>query len=417
MLRGMDVMEAFASLASALGLGLLVGVQRERSASELGGVRTFPLITVLGTVSAILSESLGGWVFAAGLGGVAAATAIGNLMRPVEKRDPGITTEVAMLLMFCCGGLLWAAPRQIGVAVGVACAVLLHFKAGLHGFAARVSEKDLRAILQFALITFIVLPVLPDRTFGPLNVLNPREIWWMVVLVVGISLVAYVAYKVLPRTSGAIVGGLLGGMISSTASTAGFARRARSSPAAAPSLALAICIASTVVFVRVTIEIATVGSGVFWRLAPPIWMLLLAGAAGAGALWAMHRNKHEPEAEPENPTELKSAFTFALLYALVLLAVEFTRQRWGSGGLYIAAAISGLTDMDAITLSTTRMVNGGHISASTGWRAVMIASMANLVFKVGLAGAIGGRGLLKRLIAPIGAVLVTGCVVILLWPD
>lgn len=412
----MDVNAAFAALGIALGLGLLVGIQRERADSALAGVRTFPLITILGVVCAMLSQSVGTWVLPAGLLGVAAATAMGNRMRPATQASPGITTEIAILLMFAVGALLWVAPHPIGVAVGAACAVLLHLKTRLHGLVAKLSETDLRAIMQFALITLVVLPVLPDRTFGPLDVLNPRQIWWMVVLVVGLSLAGYVAYKLLPKSAGVFVAGVLGGLISSTATTVSFSRGARNNPASVPSAALAITLASTVVYIRVLAEIAVVAAPSFWRLAPPLAPMLLASIAGAAVLYVRSRGEADRGSGPTNPTELKSALGFAALYALVLLFVTGAQRYVGPGGLYAVAGLSGLTEMDAITLSTSRLAAAAQVEHSTAWRAIAMASMSNLVFKAGIAYALGGAALFRRLLLPFGLILVAGLGGVLLWP-
>jgi uncharacterized membrane protein (DUF4010 family) len=411
----MDINAAFAALGIALGLGLLVGIQRQRADSALAGVRTFPLITILGVVCAMISEFSGPWLLPAGLLAVAAATAMGNRLRARPEENPGITTEIAILLMYCVGSLLWVAPHQVGVAIGVGCAVLLHLKAGLHRWVARLSDVDLHAVMQFAIITFVVLPVLPDRTFGPFDVINPRQIWWMVVLVVGLSFAGYLAYKLIPRSSGVLLAGLLGGLISSTATTASFARRARSAATATTTLALAISLASAVVFVRVSAEIAVAANPAFARLTPPLWILFAAALVGAAVLWASARGKVEPGPEPTNPTELKSALTFAALYAVVLVLVAAAQRYLGSSGIYAVAAVSGLTDMDAITLSTSRLVVSGKLDADAAWRAIVLASMSNLVFKAVLAWVLGGRALFLRLLIPTGAVLLTGIGLLIAW--
>lgn len=397
----MDVTAAFIAIGIALALGLLVGIQRERSDPALAGIRTFPLITILGVVAALLSGPLGSWVFPAGMLAVAAATAMGNWLRVRSEDSPGITTEIAILVMYCVGGLLWTAPPHLGVAIGVACAVLLHLKATLHGFASRITDADQRAMMQFALITFVVLPVVPDRTFGPFDVLNPRQIWWMVVLVVGIRLAGYVLQKLISGVSHILLGGLLGGVISSTAATASFARQARSSPRAAGSLAFAAAVASSVVFLRLATEIGVVAPRQLVGFAQPLGIMFAGSILGAGSLWFAVRGQAAVASEPGNPTELRSALTFAAIYAGVMLLVAAARAHMGSGGLYAVAVLSGLTDMDAITLSTARLVADGGLDVASGSRVIVLASMSNLVFKLGLAAALGGPAIAKRLAVPV----------------
>jgi uncharacterized membrane protein (DUF4010 family) len=191
-----DLTTAFQTLGVSLGLGLLVGMQRERVQAPLAGVRTFALISLFGTLTAMLSLTLGPWLVAAGVLGVAAMTAMGNAVNlKLTRPDPGITTEIAILLMYAIGAYLVLGHVQVAVVLAGGVAVLLHAKPEMHGFVKRLGETDMKAVMQFVLITLVILPILPDRPYGPFQVLNPREIWRMVVLVVAISLGGYVALK------------------------------------------------------------------------------------------------------------------------------------------------------------------------------------------------------------------------------
>ena len=206
----MDLTHSFQELGIALGIGLLVGLQRERTSSLLAGFRTFPLVTILGAVSAMLAQSFGGWIVAFGFLAVTGVVIVGNvvLLRKGD-RDGGITTEVAILVMYAVGALLVVGSREIAIAVGAGVAVLLQFKQRLHGIASRLEDRDVIAMMQFALVSLVILPALPDRTFGPYDVLNPHQIWLMVVLIVGISLGGYVAYKLFGEGAGTALGGIL----------------------------------------------------------------------------------------------------------------------------------------------------------------------------------------------------------------
>ncbi len=225
----------FQNLGISLLLGMLVGLQRERSNALIAGLRTFPLIAVLGTLCAAIDNEIGGngWIVAAGLLAVAASTLVSHSLqfRSGTSADPGMTSMVAILLMYGVGAYLVHGERSIAVAVGGGTAVLLQFKPELHGFAKRLGDKDIKAIMTFVLITCVVLPVLPNRTYDvplPLSILNPFEIWLMVVLMVGISLGGYLIYKFVGSRIGVLLIGILGGSISSTATTASFSRRTRS---------------------------------------------------------------------------------------------------------------------------------------------------------------------------------------------
>lgn len=406
----------FTILGVSLGLGLLVGLQRERSKSLLAGIRTFPLVTLLGTLSAMLAEPLGGWFPAAALLAVIGAIIAGNLPRSGEEPS-GITTEAALLLMFAVGAQLVVGPITVGITIAAATAILLHVKATLHNFVDRLGDRDVRAIMQFVLIAMVILPILPDREFGPFDVFNPRNIWLVVVLVVGMSLAGYVAFRLFGTRAGAVLGGVLGGLVSSTATTASYSRRAKDSPDHAAPAALVIVLASAVVYGRVIAEIAAVAPSTLWQIAPPV--LVMGGVAVASALaflWkSQGRNSHLPE--PGNPSQLRTAIYFAILYSIVLLAVAAAKHYFGNAGLYVVAGLSGLTDMDAITLSTARMASGGEIDPVFAGKLILIASMANLLFKAGIAGALGGLRLFRTVAALFAIQLATGITLLFVAPN
>ena len=390
----------FEQLAIATALGLLVGLQRQHAAAPLAGLRTFPLVAALGAVAAILDKALEahGWVIGAALLGIVSVAAVGSWVNARhEENGGGITTEVAILLMFVVGAYVIVGERKVAIAVGAGMAILLQFKFELHGMAARLGDHDLRAIMQFALITFIVLPLLPNAGFGPFAALNPYEIWLMVVLIVGISLGGYILYKFFGQSAGVVLGGVLGGAISSTATTISYARRAAAGPNGARPAALAIVIASTVVFARVLFEISVVGPNFFPQAMPPIAIVGGSGVLAALLLWLTVRREKEEMPQQTNPTELRSAIMFALMYAGVVLALAAARhysEYIGVRGFYGIALLSGLTDMDAITLSTARLVQANELEGSVGWRMILLGSMSNLVFKLLLVAVIGHRRLL-----------------------
>lgn len=411
-----DNAETFLTLAISLGLGALVGLQRERAGSEVAGIRTFPLITLLGTLSAMLADPLGGWVVAAALAGLVAAMVLGNIyaVRPPDE-SPGTTTEIAMLVMFAIGAMLAADLRSAAVVTTGAVVLLLHAKQILHRMVDRMGERDVHGVMMFVLIAMVVLPILPDEHYGPFEVWNPRRIWLVVVLVVGISFGGYVVYRLVGQERGAVIGGVLGGLISSTATTVSYSRRAAGSPAAVLPSALVIAIASCVVYGRVFTEIAVVAPSFLPTAAWPVGIMLGVGALAAAALWLWVRRRKGDLPEQKNPTELKAALVFAGMYAVVILAVAAGQHYFGERGLYTVAAISGLTDMDAITLSTAGLVSRGEVAGATAWRAIVIASMANLVFKLGIAGVLGGWRLAKVAALPMGAQFIAGALLLALW--
>jgi uncharacterized membrane protein (DUF4010 family) len=238
----------------------------------------------------------------------------------------------------------------------------------------------------------------------------------MVALIVAISLGGYIAYKMLGQKAGTLLGGILGGMISSTATTVSYARRTRNAPEAQNLAIIAILIASGIAYGRVILEISIIASGHVYRLIPPmtamlVWMFVI--SAGA---YLLFRPGREEIPQPSNPAELKSAIIFGLIYAAVLLAVAAVRQHFGNTALYAVAVVSGLTDMDAITLSIARMVQSNRLDPGEGWRLVLVASLTNLVFKWGAAAFLGGWRFGLRLGIFFGIAIAGGMVLLWLWP-
>jgi uncharacterized membrane protein (DUF4010 family) len=409
----------FIHFVIALGLGLLVGLQRTWADHEEAGIRTFPLITLLGFVAAILADSYGGWVVGAGLLAVTALLLTANLglFRKTADPDTGVTTEMAALVMYGVGAMLGMGFMAPALVTGGVVAVLLHSKEPLHGLTGRIGKKDFEALIRLTIIALVILPVLPDRDFGPFRVLNPFEIWLMVVLIVGISMAGYVAFKLFGSRAGAVAAGILGGLISSTATTVSYAGRTVANPARSTGAALVILLASTVVFGRVLLELGVVAPELFGRVAPPLFAMMgvMVAISAVFVFRARDDEDHEIQ-EQEPPSDIKAALTFGGLYAAVLLAVAFAREFLGPGGLYVVAGISGLTDIDAITLSTAQLMKSGGLSPSTGWRVVQVGALANLVFKGGVVLALGHPKLRAKIALSFGLALVGGVGILWLWP-
>jgi uncharacterized membrane protein (DUF4010 family) len=410
--------ELLKSLGTALGLGLLVGLQREWTRDRIAGIRTFALVTLLGALSGLLSLAFGsGWVIAAALLGCVALLIVGNLAAMRHgKPDAGLTTEIAVLVMFVSG----AATMTGFLIEAVICAgtvmVLLQSKAPLHGMVRKIGADDLREIARLVLAGLVILPLLPNREMGYLGVLNPFKIWLMVVLIIGMSLAAYLIGKFLGGAKGAALAGILGGLISSTATTASVARRSRAAGTGGIMLAAIIMTASAVVFVRVVAEVVVAAPKQYGALLPPLLAMMAWTAVVAVVIHRLASKSGAPPKEEEAPSELKGAIMFGLLYVAVLYGVALAKEHFGNAGLYVVAAISGLTDMDAITLSTSGLVNSGHVDPGTGWRVILLGGLANLVFKAGLAVSLGAKGFRKPMLAGFATALAGGIAILMLWP-
>lgn len=405
-------------LIVSLGLGMLIGLQRERSGSAIGGIRTFPLITLFGTVSGQLAQTYGGFILASGFLALAALTFIPNLPRVKSGEINGMTTEVAMLLLYALGAFLVSGPMFLVVATGSAVALLLHWKESLHRFARAIGETDMQAIMRFVLISMVILPVLPNESYGPYQALNPFETWLMVVLIVGMSLCGYVAYKLFGTRGGALLAGILGGVISSTATTVTSSRTSRSAAQGqGPGLAsIVIMIASSIALLRVLIEIGFVAGASFVPMATPLAAMLLAMAIIALIAYRFIKPTGASTSAPGNPAELQAALIFAAAYSAIKLAVAAAGTHFGHSGLYAIAVLSGLADMDAITLSTSRLVADHNLDASTGWRVILVAAMSNLVFKAAIVALLGGGRLFALISVLFGASLTVGGALLWFWP-
>ncbi len=392
----------FGRLGISLVIGMLVGLQRETTEASLAGMRTFALIAIGGTLAAMLDRhfAAGGWILAASVIALGAVVVVSELRLLDEtSEDVGMTTAVAIVVVFGIGAYLLDGILIVGVASGVAVAALLQFKPELHAIAGKLGDRDMRAIIQFAVFSCVILPVLPNENMGPLNVFNPFNIWLMVVLIVGISLAGYIAYKFFGESAGVIVGGILGGAVSSTATSISYSRISRRTPPMVGVSTAVIVIASSIVFVRVLIELAVVAPNYLQQLGVPIACMLGSCIVAAILSWLIFRGHNNELPEPTNPSEFKSAIMFGALYALVLWGLAAAQQYLGGeDALYFVAVLSGLTDMDAITLSTGRLVeqSSSDLSSDIGWRLLITASISNLLFKSGIVAVIGGRRLFYR---------------------
>ncbi len=409
------------TLGIAFGLGLLVGLQREKSDHEMAGVRTFTLIAILGTVAGFLTRDFDNPFILPVFGlAVTALMVMANYIKAQRETDTNVgqTTEVAMLLMFAIGAYLVLGSQIIGVVVGGSLAVLLYVKETLHNFIDRLKDKDLSAIMTFVGISLVILPILPNEDYGPYKVLNPREIWLMVTLIVGISVLGYFVYKWVGKKVGMISNGILGGIISSTATTVSYARNSKDGEGLGKVSAFVIMAAVAVSIIRVIVEIGVVVPEKLNQLIIPFLVLFVFMAVLAIVFFYAIAKQidHQEMPEPKNPAQFKSAFIFGLLYALILLAVAFTEEEFGNRGLYIVSIVGGLAKKDAITLSLAQSIKGG-LATELGWRLIMTGVLANFAFKIILVAMLGNRQLAKWSGAGLLLSIIFGLLIMWLWPE
>lgn len=391
--------EALPQFLTSLAIGLLIGLERERNPSAKAGLRTFALVSLFGTLIALLADkSDAPWLIVAGLLAVAGMIIAAYINTPTENNDPGTTTVTALLISFALGVLVWFGYSKLSVMLAITTTVLLYFKPELQGMSQRLTRRDLVSILQFSVLSFVILPILPDQNYGPYEAFNPYSAWMMVVLISGLSLAGYVALRITGRRYGAPLLGFLGGLVSSTATTLLYAKHSKLNEGMLRLSAVVILIASQVVLIRLVVVSGIVSPSLLRQLAPVMGLGLLFGLSATFFNWKRLKNSGElPMPETSNPTEIHAALTFGLLFVVVLLCAAWLTDVAGSRGLYIVAIVSGLTDMDAITLSSLRLFNLQKLSSNQAIISIALAYLSNMVFKFGMAASIGGIALAKHI--------------------
>jgi uncharacterized membrane protein (DUF4010 family) len=370
----------------------MLGLERERRPGTNAGLRTFGLVAIAGTATALLAaEADTPWLLPAAALGLVAMMVAADLHQADPDGQPDTTTTVALLLCFLFGAMLWHGHLQLTVTLALGTTALLYFKAELHGVTHKLTRQDIVSFLQFALITFVVLPVLPDQGYGPYGQLNPFKIWLMVVLTAGISLAGYAALRLAPQAGAVPLLGVLGGLVSSTATTLVFSRRVREDPKQAATALTIISIANLVVLLRIGVL-----AGILAPRTLPVVAPVLAAGLVAGAIWPLRnllRLRGSRAAVPEfgNPTDLRHALLFGAVFAVVLVVSAAFHDRAGTMGVYAISAFSGLADMDAIAISTFSLFTGGQIDAPQAARALVIALCANMGFKTLIVLVVAGR--------------------------
>lgn len=410
-----DQLQLFYRFGVALVLGLFMGLQREyayrRRADEEGelmaGARTFPIISLLGAAAALATAEVGdGWPFAVTVFSVGTLLAVGHYWS-ARERDIGLTTEMAALIAFFTGALCFWGYVRLGAALGVGTAVLLSLKVQTHTFARTLDQEDVIATLKFAVITVIVLPLLPQQGYGPspFDVLVPYNVWLMVVLISGISFLGYVLIKVVGPRRGVGLTGILGGLASSTAVTLSIAGRSRTTKGLDQPFALAVLLAWAIMFIRVIVEVGVINPPLLRFVWAPIMGVCSAGLVYCAYLyWLQPSEQREEPQTVQNPFRLAPAITFGVLYAVILVVTNWAQTYSGNAGVYLSSMVAGLADVDAIALSMARLHQSGGVETGPATRAIVIAAAANTVLKGGLVAAAGTKGL-RRAVMP-GLVLI-----------
>ncbi len=412
----------FERIGIAILIGALIGIEREKrqraeGESSAAGLRTFILLAMAGALSAWLAlQHDAMWIFI-GTGLASALLIVAGYVSQVRATPHsfGLTTEVAALVTFLLGGTSVFGYPELTVALGIATSAVLAFRQKLHALVERLGWDDIFAGLKLLIVIFIVLPVVPRHPVDPWGALNPYTLTWWVILIAGISFLGYAASRLMGPGRGAAVTGLVGGLVSSTAVTLSLSRQSRDSKstAAEPSLAAGVLLAWMVMFVRVVVEASVVNPGIASLLIVPMGSMAL--VAAAGSLFLLRRGKRVSEGtevDLKNPFSLRFAFQFALLLAAITLVVELTSDGAPGLGTYVVAAVAGLADVDAITLSLAEKAKSGDAGASVA--AIALAVLVNTLVKGAFVFWIAGRRMIRAL-APTVVVIILFAVAYFLY--
>lgn len=407
-------------LAVALLLGALTGLQRgwaareQKSGERVAGMRTYALVGLLGGIATLLSLKVTAWVLPSTLLAVCIAAVIAYRARMLQMGNYSITGIIGLLLTFSFGALAVAVDITIAATAAVITTIILDNKNEIHSALNRLQEHELDAALKLLLISVVMLPLLPNEDMGLGGMLNPYKIWWMVVLIASISFAGYFAMRVGGTEKGILFTSLFAGLASSTALTLHFSRLARQTPQISALLSSGILLACGTMYLRILLYCAMITPTLLSYLVAPLLVMTLVLYFPALLIWRKYRNgtRVEQPTLNNNPLDLKSALLLGALLTVILLLASVLQQWLGNAGIYVLAAVSGITDVDAITLSLARMSQSG-LESRTVLIGIIIASSVNNLMKAGMAVSIGGRAMLLRVALPIVLSLLAGLAVLL----
>ena len=402
-----DLPSVLLNLAAVLGIGLLIGAERERRKGggptrSPAGIRTFTIASLAGAASIMAG---GAGMLAVTVAGVAALTAIGYLRS--RSDDPGLTTEIALVVTTLLGGLAMQQPvLAAGMAVGVA--ALLAARTPLHHFVRSVlTEREVNDAMIFAGATLVVLPLLPDQAMGPYGALNPRSIWIVVILVMAISAAGYILVRALGARFGLPAAGLASGFISSTATIGAMGARVRKSPDVIRAAVAGAALSTVATVVQMGLVLAATSTATLLTLSMPLIFAGIAAIAYGAAftVWAL-REKEVPDPQPGKAFSLPAALVFALTLSAILVASAALRDRFGETGAILAAAAAGFVDTHSAAIAIASLVASGKMSAVDAAFPILAGLSTNTISKIVFAWSSGGQSFALRLTP--GLILVAG---------
>jgi uncharacterized membrane protein (DUF4010 family) len=416
--------EILHALILSLSLGMLIGLvrqwedQRENNGAVSAGLRTFALWAVFGFMSGLINDRFQHGLYLVGFAIFGLFLIITQYLENQRHSNFGTTTTSIGFLTFLIGSLVFWGETQLALTLTICILILLSIKKAVHQWTQKLTSKDIFNALQFAAITGIILPLVPNQGFGPFNAINPYSIWMMVILISGLGFFGYLAMRILGARAGITLTGIFGGLASSTATTLAFSRRSKAEQNLAGILGIGIVAACSIMLLRVATMILFIDISLFQSILPAFCIMILPGIGYYLIMWM--RTQHQGDVDtPEliNPLSLKIAIKFALLYGVITLVVRAARE-WSddSGSYYLISFLSGLTDIDAIALSLANLTHSGDMLPKLAGKGILLAAVANTIFKLFLALTLGHRDLKRSVAWGLGWMLLAAIPAFLLIP-
>ena len=404
-------------LVIAILIGILIGLEREHSRSKtskiFAGIRTFPLLSMLGFSAALVASLTNVWLYGIIFIGYSALITTSYISSAKEGRLGG-TSETSALLVFILGSLVYWGLILVAAAIAVFTMLFLSLKIQLHSFVGKINSEDILAILKLAIITIIILPLLPNKAIDPLNVFNPRTLWLMVIFVSGIGFIGYILVKYVGKDKGIGLTGFLGGMVSSTAVTFSMSKKSKESEPIAGNYAVGVILASSVMYLRVFIIIILLNI----QLAMNVWLPLIILGVSGFLISSLTKRKFQTPVnevfELKNPLELRFALLFGLIFGVVIVASKAAQHYLGIGALYGVSALAGITSVDAIVLSVMELLSHS-IKMSTAIAAIIIATASNNIIKIMISLYWGSREFKKYVSIGLGLLILLSLIILIFY--
>lgn len=406
-------------LLVSIGIGAVIGLEREHAAmmekaKNFAGIRTFIFVVILGLVGGMLYYLFSPFIYIGVLIAVVVLTGISYFIT-ASKGEIGATTEFSLIISFFLGTLVLMGKLEVSLSIMVVVVVLLSLKLRFRSIVDEITAQELYDLIRFVVIALLIFPFLPNENFGPYNIINPREIGWVIILTSGVGLVGYTLMKFLGTGRGILLSGIVGGLVSSTAVTWVFAKKSKESDELSGSCAIAILSASSIMVLRVLVWTWVFNRGLFNSIVIKILLVFIA-CIGAALLFYFRKRDQERTQAPirkGKPLDLQGALVFGLIYIIILLVVNYANEQMGDKGLLISSAIAGLSDIDAITITISKLAQR-TLDFSSAADAILVAVISNTVVKMSIALWVGSKSLRRYLYMGYGIIIAVAVVILLL---